>query len=165
MLNCTVQIGTTLQQRLLRMGQNHTERFEENWLPDDRIALRSPSMATTWVCSLCETKTSVSVSACSFCGAPPPEEQKNSTTTSRPPSNYRPAPSSVSTAPNRFTWECRHCSLHNPFKLDRCEGCLNPRFGSSSAAFPGTNLAPRAVLIDDDYEPPAKRVKVHEAGM
>lgn len=115
-------------------------------------------MTSTWECGLCYTRNESLLLFCSFCEAPLPSKTHNAQNTVEKPSLPVSAPQPSSTAVKAFTWECRSCSILNPFKVDRCEMCQSPRFASQ-------NAKKRNLPLPADSEPVSKKPLVHEIGM
>jgi len=121
-------------------------------------ALSQSHMGSKWTCQLCTTQNDLSLATCSFCAAESPSAKSATASASSQPVS---ASSSSKITDSRFTWQCRHCTLFNPFRIDRCDGCRTPRFKAEGSA--RTRSLPMASAAS--LAPPAKRPKYDELGM
>jgi len=114
------------------------------------------SMGSTWTCQLCTKTNDLSLLKCSFCMGTAPSKSPTIPSPSTPA--FRPP--STPNANSRFIWQCRHCTLFNPFRMDVCNSCSAPRFQgktrSRSPQLPSSSST--------SFVPNPKRIKLDETG-
>lgn len=124
------------------------------------VSFFSTFMSGTWACSLCSVKNDATMVVCSFCQATPDEKVETLPPKEKKRKHADIAPPSRESSNPLFVWECKICTLVNPFRLSACDGCGVLRFPGNVEA----NDDLQIVAHVNPNPPEAKRPKLSEVG-